>query len=126
MDFKPTSSPADVFRLLKDNGVQIVDLKFIDFPGLWQHFSIPVDKIDEDAFENGVGFDGSSIRGWQGIQESDMLVFPDPTSTFLDPFSAIPTAVLLCNIRDPITREEYTRDPFRCPDPSTNPYLAFS
>ena|SRR5438093_2997910 len=111
MDFKPTSSPADVFRLLKDNGVQIVDLKFIDFPGLWQHFSIPVDKLDEDAFENGVGFDGSSIRGWQGIQESDMLVMPDPTTAFIDPFAEAPTCSLICNIVDPISREDYSRDP---------------
>ncbi|MBI4604846.1 MAG: type I glutamate--ammonia ligase, partial [Planctomycetes bacterium] len=111
MDFKPTTSPSDVFKFFKDHGVKIVDLRFIDFPGVWQHFSVPVDKIDEDAFENGVGFDGSSIRGWQGIQESDMLVFPDPTTCFLDPFSPIPTAVLICNIKDPITREDYTRDP---------------
>ncbi|HZN60427.1 MAG TPA: type I glutamate--ammonia ligase [Planctomycetota bacterium] len=111
MEFKPTTSPADVFRLFKDHGVKIVDLRFIDFPGVWQHFSVPVDKVDEDAFENGLGFDGSSIRGWQGIQESDMLVFPDPTSAFLDPFAAAPTAVLLCNIKDPITREDYSRDP---------------
>jgi glutamine synthetase len=111
MEFKATTSPADVFRLFKDNGVKIVDLRFIDFPGVWQHFSVPVDKIDEDAFENGLGFDGSSIRGWQGIQESDMLVFPDPTTAFLDPFTTEPTAVILCNIRDPITREEYSRDP---------------
>jgi glutamine synthetase len=111
MDFKPTSSPADVFRLLKDNGVLMVDLRFIDFPGVWQHFSIPVDKLDEDAFENGVGFDGSSIRGWQGIEESDMLVMPDATTAFIDPFAQAPTCVLVCNIADPITREDYSRDP---------------
>lgn len=111
MDFKPTSSPADVFRLFKENGVQIVDLRFIDFPGLWQHFSVPVDKLDEDAFENGLGFDGSSIRGWQGIQESDMLVMPDATTAFIDPFAQVPTCVLICNIADPITRESYSRDP---------------
>lgn len=111
MEFKATTSPADVFRLFKDCGVKMVDLRFIDFPGVWQHFSVPVEKIDEDAFENGLGFDGSSIRGWQGIQESDMLVFPDPTSAFMDPFAADPTCILLCNIKDPITREDYTRDP---------------
>jgi glutamine synthetase len=111
MEFKPTTSPDDVFRLLKDNKVRVVDLRFIDFPGLWQHFSIPTDKLDVDSFENGVGFDGSSIRGWQGIQESDMLVMPDPTTAFIDPFAEIPTAVLICNIQDPITREPYTRDP---------------
>jgi glutamine synthetase len=111
MEFKPTSSPDDVFRLLKDNKVRVVDLRFIDFPGLWQHFSIPTERLDADAFENGVGFDGSSIRGWQGIQESDMLVMPDPTTAFIDPFAETPTAVLICNIQDPITREPYTRDP---------------
>src|SRR4029434_7703120 len=98
MEFKPTTSPADVFRLFKEGGVKIVDLRFIDFPGVWQHFSVPVDKIDEDAFENGLGFDGSSIRGWQGIQESDMLVFPDATFAFLAPFARAATDALLRNI----------------------------
>src|SRR5262245_11610425 len=111
MSFKPTSSPDEVFRLCKDNKVEVIDLRFIDFPGLWQHFSIPVDKLDADAFESGVGFDGSSIRGWQGIEESDMLVIPDPTTAFIDPFAQVPTCVLVCNIADPITREEYTRRP---------------
>jgi glutamine synthetase len=106
-----TASPADVFRLAKEKGVEMVDLRFMDFPGLWQHFSIPVVKLDEDAFENGLGFDGSSIRGWQGIHESDMLVVPDARTAFIDPFCSIPTMVLFCNIQDPITRADYTRDP---------------
>jgi len=97
------SSTAEVFKLVKDKGVKIVDLRFIDFPGVWQHFSVPVDKLDDDAFENGLGFDGSSIRGWQGIQESDMLVFPDPKTAFVDPFCSIPTLVLICDIKDPVT-----------------------
>jgi glutamine synthetase len=102
---------ADVLKLCKDKNIKMVDLRFIDLPGIWQHFSIPVDKLDEDAFQNGVGFDGSSIRGWQGIQESDMLVFPDPKSAFVDPFTAVPTVVLVCDIKDPITRQDYSRDP---------------
>jgi len=111
MHFKPTSSPADVLNLCKEQKVQVVDLRFMDFPGLWQHFTIPVSKLEEDVFESGLGFDGSSIRGWQGIQESDMLVVPDPTTAFMDPFTTIPTLVLVCNIADPVTREDYTRDP---------------
>ena len=83
----------------------------MDFPGLWQHFTIPVGKLDEDVFENGLGFDGSSIRGWQAINESDMLVVPQPETAFLDPFTALPTLVMICNIQDPITREDYGRDP---------------
>lgn len=83
----------------------------MDFPGLWQHFTIPVGKLDEDCFEDGMGFDGSSIRGWQGIHESDMLVVPQAETAFLDPFTEIPTLCLICNIQDPITREDYTRDP---------------
>src|SRR5437016_3802398 len=83
----------------------------MDFPGLWQHFTVPVNKLDEDVFENGLGFDGSSIRGWQAINESDMLVVPQPDTAFLDPFTTIPTLVMICNIQDPITREDYSRDP---------------
>jgi glutamine synthetase len=97
--------------LCREKDVKAVDLKFMDFPGLWQHFTIPVTKLDENAFEDGIGFDGSSIRGWQGIHESDMLVVPVPETAFLDPFTQIPTLSIICNIQDPITREDYTRDP---------------
>ena len=83
----------------------------MDFPGLWQHFTIPVSKLDEDVFENGLGFDGSSIRGWQAINESDMLVMPQPETAWLDPFCDLPTLAMICNIQDPITHEDYTRDP---------------
>jgi glutamine synthetase len=86
-------------------------MRFMDFPGLWQHFTIPVSKLDEDVFDDGLGFDGSSIRGWQGIHESDMLVVPQPDTAFLDPFTQLPTLVMICNIQDPITREDYSRDP---------------
>ncbi len=105
------STPADVYKLCKDNNIKMVDLRFVDLPGIWQHFSIPVDKLEDDVFQNGIGFDGSSIRGWQGIQESDMLVFPDPATAWVDPFLSVPTIVLTCDIKDPITRQDYSRDP---------------
>lgn len=104
-------TPKEVLALCREKDVKAVDLRFMDFPGLWQHFTIPVSKLDEDVFEDGLGFDGSSIRGWQGIHESDMLVVPQPETAFLDPFTALPTLVMICNIQDPITREDYSRDP---------------
>jgi len=96
---------------MKEENVQIVDLRFMDFPGIWQHFSVPATVIDEDTFEEGLGFDGSSIRGWQAINESDMLVKPVIETAFIDPFMAAKTLVITCNICDPITGEDYTRDP---------------
>lgn len=104
-------TPKEVLALCREKDVKAVDLRFMDFPGLWQHFTIPVSQLKEDIFEEGLGFDGSSIRGWQAINESDMLVVPQPETAFLDPFTAIPTLVMICNIQDPITREDYTRDP---------------
>jgi glutamine synthetase len=94
----------------KKNAV-MVDLRFTDWPGTWQHCSFPIDFIDEAVFEDGQGFDGSSIRGWQAINESDMLMIPDPSTAFMDPFFKHPTLVLFCDIVDPITRERYSRDP---------------
>ena len=91
--------------------VKAVDLRFMDFPGIWQHFTIPVDKLTEDVFEEGLGFDGSSIRGWQAINESDMLVVPQPETAALDPFTTLATISMVCNILDPITHEDYSRDP---------------
>ena len=105
------SNAADVLALIKEKGIKIVDFRFVDLPGIWQHFSVPTHHVDQDTFDNGLGFDGSSIRGWKGIQESDMLVFPDPTTAFVDPFLNIPTLVLICDIKDPITRQDYIRDP---------------
>ncbi len=104
-------TPKDVLKFMKDEDVKVVDLRFMDFPGLWQHFSVPTHEIDEDTFTEGLGFDGSSIRGWQAINESDMLVKPVPETAFIDPFFAHKTLVLICNICDPITGEDYTRDP---------------
>jgi glutamine synthetase len=104
-------TPKEVLDFAKKNKVEIVDLKFVDLPGLWQHFSISMSEFNEDLFEEGIGFDGSSIRGFQTIDESDMLLVPDPSTAFLDPFTDIPTLSLICNVRDPVTREAYTRDP---------------
>jgi len=103
--------PQDVLALCRERGVKAVDLRFMDFPGLWQHFTIPVDKLEEDVFEDGLGFDGSSIRGWQAINESDMLLVPQPETAFIDPFTELCTLCMICNIQDPITREDYSRDP---------------
>ena len=104
-------SPKEVLALCREKDVKAVDLRFMDFPGIWQHFTIPVDKLEEDVFEEGLGFDGSSIRGWQAINESDMLVIPQPETAVLDPFTTLPTLSMICNIQDPITREDYSRDP---------------
>lgn len=104
-------TPKEVVEFAKKNGAVIVDLKFIDFPGVWQHFSIPISEFEEDIFENGLGFDGSSIRGWQPIHASDMLLVPDASTAVMDPMMAHPTLSVICNIVDPITKEKYSRDP---------------
>jgi glutamine synthetase len=108
---KGMKTPKEVMDLIKAEGIEIIDLRFMDFPGLWQHFSVPIREFDEDTFEEGLGFDGSSIRGWQAINESDMLVKPVPETAFIDPFCAAKTLVISCNICDPVTGEDYTRDP---------------
>jgi len=104
-------TPAKVLAMAKENDVKMVDIRFMDFPGMWQHFSVPIGELEEGSFEDGFGFDGSSIRGWQPINASDMLVIPDASSAKIDPFFKVPTLVLIGNIVDPITREAYTRDP---------------
>jgi glutamine synthetase len=104
-------TPHDVLKMMKENNVEMVDLRFMDFPGLMQHFAIPAAKLEEALFEEVVGFDGSSIRGWQAIHESDMLVIPDPKTAYIDPFYKAKTLVLQCDIADPITRERYSRCP---------------
>jgi len=104
-------TPKEVLGMAKENGAKVVDLRFMDFPGIWQHFSVPIRELEESSFEDGFGFDGSSIRGWQPIHASDMLVIPDPTTAKMDPFYEAPTLVLICDIADPVTREPYTRDP---------------
>lgn len=104
-------TPQDVMAFAKKHNAQMVDLRFLDFPGMWQHFTVPISEFDESAFEDGFGFDASSFRGWQPINASDMLVIPDPETAVMDPFFQVPTLTLICNIVDPVTRERYTRDP---------------
>ncbi len=104
-------TPREVLEYAKKNKVQVVDLKFVDFPGTWQHFTIPIEELNEGTFKDGSGLDGSSIRGWKAINNSDMLVVPDPATAVLDPFTAVPTLSLIGNVMDPITRETYERDP---------------
>src|SRR5438132_216747 len=107
----PERSPADVVRMLSDEDIAIVDIRFCDLPGLMQHFSIPAHELTEDVFEEGLGFDGSSIRGFQEIQESDMLLIPDPDTAVIDPFRQHRTLNINCFVQDPVTGEAYTRDP---------------
>jgi glutamine synthetase len=106
-----TNTPADVRNLAKESAVKIVDLKFVDLPGTWQHFSIPVKDLEDALFEDGIGFDGSSIRGYQMIHESDMLLVADPDTACVDPVLEVPTLNLICNVLDPVTRQPYSRDP---------------
>ena len=108
-----TQTPKDVLKFAKDNKVEAVDLKFCDLLGTWQHVTLPIGSFDESAFDEGLGFDGSSIRGWQGISESDMLLMPDAASAILDPFTEAPTLSLICEIADPITKQPYAKDPRR-------------
>ena len=103
--------PKEVLALIREKEVKAVDLRFMDFPGIWQHFTIPSEELEEAVFEEGLGFDGSSIRGWKAINESDMLVIPQADTAFIDPFTEVPTLTMICNIQDPLTREDYTRDP---------------
>ena len=107
----PGATPKDVIKRAKEAGVKFVDVRFTDLPGTWQHFSIPVSELTDDLFENGIGFDGSSIRGFQKIFESDMLLFPDPGRCFIDPCLEVPTLAIVCDVKDPLTRAPYSRDP---------------
>ena len=104
-------TPKDVVKFSNENNAKMVDLKFLDFVGIWQHFTIPVSELKEEIFEEGLGFDGSSIRGWQPIHASDMLVIPDPSTAVMGPFMEEATLSLICDIIDPITRETYSRGP---------------
>ncbi|MBW8041419.1 MAG: type I glutamate--ammonia ligase [Planctomycetes bacterium] len=104
-------TPKEFFEFAKKNNAEMVDLKFVDLLGTWQHCSCPIESWGEKMFEEGLGFDGSSIRGWQGIHMSDMLAIPDPNTSVIDPFFKEPTVSVIANIVDPITKEDYTRDP---------------
>ena len=108
---KGDPNAADVLAMAEKLGVRMVDLKFTDVPGTWQHMTLSISALEEDAFSDGLGFDGSSIRGFQQISESDMLLMPDPTTAKIDPFYSTRTLSLICNVIDPITREAYSRDP---------------
>ena len=105
--------PDEALAWASETKAKMVDLKFCDLLGSWQHMTMPLRALDAPAFDEGLGFDGSSIRGWQGIAESDMLLMPDPSTAVLDPFTAEPTLSLICEIADPVTREPYHRDPRR-------------
>ena len=100
-----------MIRNAREAGVEVIDVRFTDLPGTWQHFSLPVSELTEDLFNEGIGFDGSSIRGFQAINESDMLLFPDPASAFVDPCLQVKTLSLTCDVVDPITGARYSRDP---------------
>ncbi len=104
-------SIASVLRYVRDHDIQIIDFKFMDFPGQWQHFTVPISEFSESSFDQGYGFDGSSIRGWKAINESDMLIIPDPDTMFLDPFIKVPTLSLICDVYEPATKEKYSRCP---------------
>jgi len=105
-----STEPLEVIERARRAGVQVVDVRFVDLPGTWQHFSLPIGELDESSFKDGLGFDGSSIRGFQAINESDMLLLPDPESAYVDPCLRVPTLFLICDIVDPITRKPYSRD----------------
>ena len=106
------STPDEVKRFVQKNKIQVIDFKFNDLPGLWQHFSVPAQELLGDGIWNdGIGFDGSSIRGFQKIQESDMILMPDPGTAVIDPVAQVPTLSIICNIFDPVTKEPYSRDP---------------
>ena len=104
-------TPKEVLAQIRQREVTTVDLRFMDFPGVWQHFSIPADALTEETFEEGIAFDGSSVVGWRAINEADLLVVPQPETALIDPFTAQPTLTMVCNIQDPITQQDYTRDP---------------
>jgi glutamine synthetase len=105
------ATPADVLKLIKDGGFEFVDLRFCDLPGQVQHVTLPASRLDAESLEEGFGFDGSSIRGFQQIQESDMVLVPDPDTAVADPFREAPTLILYCFVKDPLTRQPYDKDP---------------
>src|SRR3972149_3162643 len=107
----PQSEVKGVIEFAREKGIKIVDVKFVDLPGQWQHFSLPVSALNAGFFSEGLGFDGSSLRGFQKIHESDMLLIPDPSTAIVDPALEVLTLSLVCNVKDPITGESYSRDP---------------
>ena len=110
-DTSKAATPKSVLDMAKKHEAKMFDIKFVDTFGTWQHFSCPIDELSEESFADGLGFDGSSIRGWKSIEASDMLAMPDPATAFIDPFCAVPTLSLTCTIAETGTREAYNRDP---------------
>ena len=104
-------TPTEALQLAKDNGAKQVDIRFADIPGLQHHISYPIGELSESSFTDGFGIDGSSIRGWAAINESDMLLIPDASTAFMDPFMETPTLIMIGDVRDPLTRQNYERDP---------------
>ena len=106
-----SKTPQDILRQIKDEGIELIDLKFTDLHGKWQHLTVTSDMIEEESFKSGLAFDGSSIRGWKAINESDMCLMPDLTTATIDPFFAQATLVLVCDVLEPTTGKAYNRDP---------------
>src|SRR3954449_3892116 len=104
-------TPKSVIDNARKQGAKMVDVKFVDTFGTWQHFTVPMGELTEEVFREGFGFDGSSIRGWKSIEASDMLAMPDPNTAFIDPYCAVPTLSLTCTIAETGTLEAYSRDP---------------
>ena len=100
-----------ILSFVKTNDIKFIDMKFMDFPGQWQHFTIPANQLDKNTFSDGLGFDGSSIRGWKNINDSDMLIIPDANTMFVDTFIEAPTISLICDVYEPATKERYSRCP---------------
>src|ERR1700757_3427489 len=107
----PVSNPKTVLEFAKKNGAQMLDVRFTDLPGLWHHVSYPISQVSESSFEDGFGMDGSSISGWAAIHESGMLLIPDASWYMLDPFTEVPTIVMIADVLDPVTKQRYDRDP---------------
>ncbi len=105
------ATPKSVIEMAKKAGAKMVDIKFVDTFGTWQHFTMTINELSEETFAEGIGFDGSSIRGWKSIEASDMLAMPDPETAFIDPFMAVPTLSLTCTVAETGTLESYSRDP---------------
>jgi len=118
-------NPKAVLEFAAANNVKIVDIRFTDLPGLWQHVSFPIHELEESSFEDGFGMDGSSIRGWAAIHESDMLLVPDPSWFMLDPFNETPTLAMIGDIIDPVTKQHYLKDPRNIAKKAEN-YLVYS
>src|SRR5665213_3102649 len=120
------TSPREVIERAKAEGVEVVDVRFIDLPGKWQHFSLPLSELEVDSFKEGLGFDGSSIRGFQAIDESDMLLIPDPDSATIDPCLSHKTLFLICDVIDPITREPYSLSLIHISEPTRQADISYA